>query len=103
MSASLRGAHACARLAGSVNAWMPRDFTACPIAPSNGRYSIAVLDTKDGKITVPVHFKDENINSVFWKGNDRLLFNSAIDGHEIPAILGALAELVIGAVADREP
>jgi hypothetical protein len=56
------------------------------IAPNNGRYSIAVLDTKDGKLSVPVHFKDENINSVFWKGNDRLLFNSAIDGHEIPLL-----------------
>lgn len=56
------------------------------IAPNNGRYSVAVLDTKDGKLSVPVHFKDENINSVFWKGNDRLLFNSAIDGHEIPLL-----------------
>jgi dipeptidyl aminopeptidase/acylaminoacyl peptidase len=56
------------------------------IAPNNGRYSVAVLDTKDGKLSVPVHFKDENISNVFWKGNDRLLFNSAIDGHEIPLL-----------------
>ncbi len=56
------------------------------IAPNNGRYSVAVLDTKDGKLSVPVHFKDENINNVFWKGNDRLLFTSAIDGHEIPLL-----------------
>jgi dipeptidyl aminopeptidase/acylaminoacyl peptidase len=56
------------------------------IAPNNGRYSIAVLDTKDGKLSVPAHFKDENINSVFWKGNDRLLFTSSIDGHEIPLL-----------------
>jgi dipeptidyl aminopeptidase/acylaminoacyl peptidase len=56
------------------------------VAPNNGRYSIAVLNTKDGKLSVPVHFTDENINSVFWKGNDRLLFTSAIDGHEIPLL-----------------
>lgn len=56
------------------------------IAPNNGRYSIAVLDTKNGKVSVPVHFKDENIRSVYWKGNDRLLFTSAIAGHEIPLL-----------------
>jgi dipeptidyl aminopeptidase/acylaminoacyl peptidase len=56
------------------------------IAPNSGRYSIAVLDTKTGQVSVPAHFKDENINTVFWKGNDRLLFTSAIDGHEIPLL-----------------
>jgi len=56
------------------------------IAPNNGRYSIAVLDTKTGNLTVPVHFSDENITSLFWKGNDRLLFQSAIEGHEIPLL-----------------
>ncbi len=56
------------------------------IAPNNGRYSLAVLDTNNGQLSVPVHFKDENISSVFWKGSDRLLFTSAIDGHEIPLL-----------------
>ena len=56
------------------------------IAPNNGRYSVAVMDTKNGKVSVPVHFTDENITSLFWKGNDRLLFYSAIDGHEIPLL-----------------
>lgn len=56
------------------------------IAPNKGRYSIAVMDTKTGQVTVPVHFKDENIRSVFWKGNDRLLFRSAIEGNEIPLL-----------------
>lgn len=56
------------------------------IAPNSGRYSIAVFDIKTGKVTVPVHFKDENIRSVFWKGSDRLLFTSAIAGHEIPLL-----------------
>jgi dienelactone hydrolase len=56
------------------------------IAPNQGRYSIAVMDLKTGAVTVPVHFKDENIRSVFWKGNDRLLFTSAIAGHEVPLL-----------------
>jgi dipeptidyl aminopeptidase/acylaminoacyl peptidase len=56
------------------------------IAPNQGRYSIAVKDLKTGAITVPVHFKDENIRGVFWKGKDRLLFTSAIAGHEVPLL-----------------
>ncbi|MCW5548288.1 MAG: S9 family peptidase [Opitutaceae bacterium] len=56
------------------------------IAPNQGRYSIAVMDLKTGAVTVPVHFKDENIRGVFWKGNDRLLFTSAIAGHEVPLL-----------------
>lgn len=56
------------------------------IAPNQGRYSIAVKDLATGNVTVPVHFKDENIRSVFWKGRDRLLFTSAIAGHEVPLL-----------------
>lgn len=56
------------------------------IAPNQGRYSIAVKDLKTGAVTVPVHFKDENIRGVFWKGNERLLFTSAIAGHEVPLL-----------------
>ncbi len=56
------------------------------IAPNSGRYSLAVLDTTNGKVSVVVHFKDENIRSVFWKGNDRLIFTSAVEGHEIPLL-----------------
>lgn len=56
------------------------------IAPNQGRYSIAVKDLATGNVTVPVHFKDENIRSVFWKGRDRLLFTSAISGHEVPLL-----------------
>jgi dipeptidyl aminopeptidase/acylaminoacyl peptidase len=56
------------------------------IAPNQGRYSIAVMELKTGAVTVPVHFKDENIRGVFWKGNDRLLFTSAIAGHEVPLL-----------------
>lgn len=59
------------------------------IAPNIGRYSIALLDTTNGKTSVVVHFKDENIRSVFWKGNDRLLFTSAVEGHEIPLLASA--------------
>jgi dienelactone hydrolase len=56
------------------------------IAPNNGRYSIAVLDLTTGKSSVVVHFKDENIRSVFWKGDDTLLFTSAVEGHEVPLL-----------------
>lgn len=56
------------------------------IAPNNGRYSIAVLDTTTGKSSVVIHFKDENIRSVRWKGDDRLLFTSAVEGHEVPLL-----------------
>jgi len=56
------------------------------VAPNQGRYGIAILDTTTGKISVPVVFRDENIRSIFWKGNDRLLFYSAIHGHEIPLL-----------------
>jgi dipeptidyl aminopeptidase/acylaminoacyl peptidase len=56
------------------------------IAPNQGRYSIAVKDLATGNVTVPVHFTDENIRSVFWKGRDRLLFTSAIAGHEVPLL-----------------
>ncbi len=56
------------------------------IAPNNGRYSIALLDTTTGKTGVVVHFSDENIRSVFWKGNDRLLFTSNVEGHEVPLL-----------------
>lgn len=56
------------------------------IAPNKGRYSLAVLDTTNGQVSVVVHFKDENIRSVFWKGNDRLIFTSAVEGHEIPLL-----------------
>lgn len=56
------------------------------IAPNQGRYSIAVKDLATGNVTVPVHFSDENIRSVFWKGSDRLLFTSAIAGHEVPLL-----------------
>lgn len=56
------------------------------IAPNNGRYSIAVLDTTTGKSSVVVHFKDENIRFVSWKGDDRLLFTSAVEGHEVPLV-----------------
>lgn len=56
------------------------------IAPNQGRYSIAVKDLKTGAVTVPVHFKDENIRGVFWKGKDRLIFTSAIAGHEVPLL-----------------
>ncbi|WP_415908812.1 prolyl oligopeptidase family serine peptidase [Oleiharenicola sp. Vm1] len=56
------------------------------IAPNNGRYSIALLDTTNGKTSVVVHFSDENIRSVFWKGNDRLLFTSNVEGHEVPLL-----------------
>lgn len=57
------------------------------IAPSKGRYSVALLDTATGKTSVVVHFSDENIRSLFWKGNDHLLFYSAIAGHEVPLLL----------------
>lgn len=56
------------------------------IAPNKGRYSIALLDTSNGKVSVVVHFSDENIDSVFWKGNDRILFTSRVAGHEIPLL-----------------
>jgi dienelactone hydrolase len=56
------------------------------IAPNNGRYSIALLDLTNGKSSVVVHFKDENIRSVFWKGDDTLMFTSAVEGHEIPLL-----------------
>ena len=56
------------------------------IAPNDGRYALALLDTVTGKTSVVVRFNDENIRSVFWKGNDRLLFTSAVEGHEIPLL-----------------
>jgi dipeptidyl aminopeptidase/acylaminoacyl peptidase len=56
------------------------------IAPNNGRYSLAVLDTTTGKAGVVVRLEDENIRSFFWKGNDRLLFYAYIEGHEIPLL-----------------
>lgn len=56
------------------------------IAPNSGRYSIALLDTATGKMAVVVHFNDENIDSLFWKGNDRILFRSSVAGHEIPLL-----------------
>lgn len=56
------------------------------IAPNNGRYSIALLDTQTGKSSVVVHFKDENIRSVFWKGDDILMFTSYVEGHEVPLL-----------------
>jgi prolyl oligopeptidase PreP (S9A serine peptidase family) len=56
------------------------------LAPNNGRYSLAVLDTKTGKAGVVVRLEDENIRSFFWKGNDRLLFYANIEGHEIPLL-----------------
>src|SRR5882672_8918202 len=56
------------------------------VAPNKGRYSIAVLDTTTGKVSVVVHFSDENIRSLFWKGNDHLMFYSAIGGHEVPLL-----------------
>lgn len=56
------------------------------LAPNNGRYSIAMLDTTNGALSVIVHFADENIRHVFWKGNDRLLFHSYVEGHEVPLL-----------------
>lgn len=56
------------------------------IAPNNGRYSLALLDLTTGKSSVVVHFKDENIRNVFWKGDDTLMFTSAVEGHEIPLL-----------------
>lgn len=56
------------------------------IAPNQGRYSVVVRDMATGTVTVPVHFKDENIRFVFWKGSNRLLFTSAISGHEVPLL-----------------
>jgi dipeptidyl aminopeptidase/acylaminoacyl peptidase len=56
------------------------------IAPNDGRYALALLDTTSGKTSVVVRFNDENIRSVFWKGDDRLLFTSAVEGHEIPLL-----------------
>lgn len=56
------------------------------LAPNNGRYSIALLDTTTGKASVVVHFKDEDIQEIFWKGNDRILFFSEVDGHEVPLL-----------------
>lgn len=56
------------------------------IAPNNGRLSVAVLDTTSGKSSVVVHFKDENIQSVSWKGDQNLLFTSTVEGHEIPLL-----------------
>ena len=56
------------------------------IAPNKGRYSLALLDTATGKVSVVVHFSDENIRSLFWKGDDHLMFYSAIAGHEVPLL-----------------
>ena len=76
------------------------------IAPNKGRYSLAALDTTNGQVSVVVHFKDENIRSVFWKGNDRLLFTSAVEGHEIPLLastdLAGKSEAPQPSVQDRK-
>jgi dipeptidyl aminopeptidase/acylaminoacyl peptidase len=56
------------------------------IAPNGGRYSIALLDTTTGKASVLVAYEKENIASVSWKGNDRLLFRVYSQGHEIPLV-----------------
>lgn len=56
------------------------------IAPNGGRYSIALLDTTTGKASVVVAYEKENISSITWKGNERILFRVFSQGHEIPLI-----------------
>ncbi|HEY5079318.1 MAG TPA: prolyl oligopeptidase family serine peptidase, partial [Opitutaceae bacterium] len=52
------------------------------LAPSGETYGIAVLDLATHKVTLPIHIEDENVNSVTWKGNDRLIFSGIISGIE---------------------
>jgi dipeptidyl aminopeptidase/acylaminoacyl peptidase len=56
------------------------------IAPNNGRYGIALLDTKTGKLSMLIAYEKENVSSLEWKGNDRILFSAFSQGHEVPMI-----------------
>src|ERR1700679_1641838 len=52
------------------------------LAPSGDTYGIAILNLDTHKVTNPIHIEDENVNSVTWKGNDRLIFSGIISGIE---------------------
>jgi hypothetical protein len=52
------------------------------LAPSKGTYGLAILDLVTHKVTNPVHIEGEDIESIAWKGNDRLIFTGTISGNE---------------------
>jgi dienelactone hydrolase len=52
------------------------------LAPSEGTYGLAILDLATHKVTNPIHVRDENVDSFFWKGNERLIFTGLIGGIE---------------------
>lgn len=56
------------------------------VAPNHGRYSLGVLDTRTGKMDVIVHLEDEDIQKIFWKGNERIVFTADVDGFEVPLL-----------------
>jgi dipeptidyl aminopeptidase/acylaminoacyl peptidase len=56
------------------------------LAPNGGTYSLALLDLETHKVTVPVHTEGDDIQAIFWKGNDHLVFEGEIGGIEVPQV-----------------
>jgi dipeptidyl aminopeptidase/acylaminoacyl peptidase len=46
------------------------------IAPSKGRYNLAVLDIEKRQLSRVTAFEDSDVNSYFWVNNDRLVFTT---------------------------
>ena len=58
------------------------------LAPKGDTYGLAILDLATHNVTMPFHPEGDSLETVFWKGNEHLLFTAIIDGVEGQPLLG---------------
>lgn len=59
---------------------------ACLI-PYERRMNLAVIDLEKKTKVLLTNFKDNDVGSLRWVGNDRLIFTQDVDGQEVPAVM----------------
>jgi dipeptidyl aminopeptidase/acylaminoacyl peptidase len=59
---------------------------ACLI-PYERRMNLAVIDLEKKTKVLLTNFKDNDVGSLRWVGNDRLVFTQDVDGQEVPSVM----------------
>jgi Tol biopolymer transport system component len=59
---------------------------ACLI-PYERRMNLAVIDLEKKTKVLLTNFKDNDVGSLRWVGNDRLIFTQDVDGQEVPSVM----------------